>query len=199
MNLHIRSHRSAPGAPLLLLALALVAATVTAGCGDKNLILRIDLLSFLTPEERHAHYGPVPAGITDSVEVVQSRRLNLLPGLQDVTTVTSVQIEVAAIVDNLTGAGSGRIAVYLSPVGTDPFVADSTPVVGTFVVNGAMADTIETIRVGDAELAELFTGKEAQIGIRLVLNSAPGVDPMEGDITITTLRAVVTASEAIFE
>ena len=197
MNPTIRPRRPAHAAPLVLLACALAAACL-AGCGDKSLIIRVDLLTFLTADEKESHYGPVPPGISDSVEVVQSRRLNLLPGLDGVSTVTDVQVEVGAIIANLTGSGSGRIAVHLSPAGTDPFVADSTPVVGTFTVNGAMADTIETIVVGDAELAELFTGKEAQIGIRLVLDSGVGVQPLEGDITLTTLRAVVTAKEAVF-
>ncbi len=198
MNPIIRSRRPAPAASLLLLACVLAAA-IAVGCGDKSLIVRVDLLTFLTADEQETHYGPVPPGISDSIEVVQSRRLNLLPGLDDVSTVTDVQVEVGAIITNLTGSGSGRISVHLSPAGTDPFVADSTPVVGTFTVNGAMADTIETIVVGDAELAELFTGKEAQIGIRLVLNSGVGLEPMEGDIKLTTLRAVVTAKEAVFE
>ena len=69
MNPHIRSPRPARPAPRPLLAFALaLAVAFAAGCGDKTLILRVDLLSFLTPEEQDAHYGPVPAGITDSVE-----------------------------------------------------------------------------------------------------------------------------------
>jgi len=197
MNPTIRSRRPAPAALSVLLACGL-AAVLAVGCGDKSLIVRVDLLTFLTPDEQEAHYGPVPAGLSDSADVVQSRRINLLPGLDDVSVVTDVQVEVGAIITNLTGSGSGRVSVYLSPAGTDPFVVDTTPVVGTFTVNGAMSDTIETIVVGDAELAELFTGKEAQIGIRVVLNSGVGVDPMEGDLRLTTLRAVVTAKQDVF-
>ena len=187
-----------PIRPALLAAVALVAALGLAGCGDRSLILRVDLLSFLAPAERQSHYGPVPPGISDSANVVAGRRLNLLPGLEDVTSVTDVQLEVAAVVNNQTGSGTGRLAVYLSAAGTDPFVADPTPIVATFAVNGAMADTIETITVGDAELAELFTSKEAQIGIRVVLDSGASVDPLEGDVVITTLRAIVTARQDVF-
>jgi len=190
--------RPAPVALVGLLACTL-AAVLAAGCGDRNLIVRADLLSFLTPEEKEAHYGPIPAGVSGSFEVVQSRRLNLLPGLDAVTTVTDVQVEVGAVLVNLTGTGTGRIAVHLSPAGTDPFVEDTTPVVGTFAVNGAMSDTIETVVVGDSDLEALFTSKEAQIGIRVVLNSGVGVDPLEGDLTLTTLRAVVTGKQAVIE
>lgn len=177
----------------------LACAIALAGCGDKNLILRVDLLSFLSAGERQAHYGPIPPAFADSFAVVSSRRLNLLPGLEDVTQVTDVSLEVGAVVNNLTGAGSGRIAVYLSPEGTDPFVVDTTPIIGTFNVTGAMSDTIETITVGDSTLAALFTSKSAQLGIRVVLNSNVGVDPLEGDVVLTRLRAVVTARDAVFE
>jgi hypothetical protein len=188
-----------PIRPALLAAGACaVAAVVLAGCGDRSLILRIDLLSFLAPEERQSHYGPVPPGVSDSAAVVAGRRLNLLPGLEDVTRVSDVQLEMAAIVNNQTGSGTGRIAVYLSRAGTDPFTADPTPIVASFAVNGAMADTIEILRVGDEDLADLFTAKEAQLGIRIVLDSGAGVEPLEGDVVLTTLRAIVATREDIF-
>lgn len=178
---------------------ALAVAAALAGCGDRNLILRVDILSFLSPAEKSAHYGPVLPGLADSVEVVDGRRLNLLPGLEDVTNVADVQLEMAAIVHNQTGSGSGRIAIYLSPEGTDPFVADTTPIVADFAVSGAMSDTVETVTVGDADLAALFTAKEAQLGIRVTFDSAPGVESLEGDIELTLLRATVTARQAVFE
>lgn len=192
MRSPIRPARSA-----LVAVGALAVAVALAGCGDKNLILRVDLLSFLDPAERTAHYGPVPGGLADSVDAVDARRLNLLPGLEDVTAVTDVQLEIGAVVANLTGAGTGRVAVYLSPEGTDPFTTDTTPLTASFAVNGAMADTIETITVGDPELAALFTAKQAQLGIRVALQSA-GPQPLEGDVVITRLRAVVTARDAVF-
>jgi hypothetical protein len=192
-----------PGFPPVRSALVAVAAialaAVLAGCGNKNLILRVDLLSFLDAGEQASHYGPLPGGLADSIEVVSGRRLNLLPGLQDVTAVTDVQLEVGAVVNNQTGAGTGRIAVYLSPEGTDPFTTDTSPIVGTFAVNGAMSDTIETITVGDAELAALFTAKQVQIGIRVSLDSAVGPTPLEGDVVLTRLRAIVTARDAVFD
>lgn len=190
LNLPIRSSLAG--------ALALVVAVALAGCGDRALILRVDLLSFLSAGERATHYGPVPPGISDSANVVTGRRLNLLPGLESVTRVTDVQLEVGAIVNNQTGSGTGRIAVHLSPAGTDPFTTDTTPIIGTFAVSGAMSDTIETITVGDAELAALFTAKEAELGIRVVLQSAAGLQPLEGDVVLTRLHAIVTARQDVF-
>ena len=187
-----------PAAPVVALALAFAGSLLLAGCGDRALILRVDLLSFLAPGETQVHYGPIPGGLSDSADVVSGRRLNLLPGLESVTRVNDVQLEVGAVVNNQTGAGSGRIAIYRSAAGTDPFTSDPTPIVGTFAVNGAMADTIETIVVGDEELAALFTAKEAEMGIRVVLDSAPGVTPLEGDVVLTRLRAIVTARQDVF-
>ena len=59
MRTRLDSFRAAPA---LLAALALGAVLVLAGCGDKNLILTVDILSFLSPAETSGHYGPIPAG-----------------------------------------------------------------------------------------------------------------------------------------
>src|SRR5262245_5307998 len=84
---------------IVLAGLALAAC----GCGDRSLILRIDLLSFLDPADTHATYGPVPGGLTDSVTVTAARRLDLLPGLRDVTVVRDVTLYITSLFRNQTG------------------------------------------------------------------------------------------------
>ena len=113
------AHASRGRAAGVLTSLALAAAAVAvlailAGCGNRNLILRVDLLSFLDPADTQAHYGPVPGGLSDSVTVTAARRINLLPGLKDVTVVQDVTVYVAGEFHNLTGTGSGTLKVFLS-------------------------------------------------------------------------------------
>ena len=48
---------------------------------------------------------------------------------------------------------------------------------------------------GDSELADLFLGKTAEIGIRLTLQATTG--PLEGDFALTTLKAIVTAKQDV--
>jgi hypothetical protein len=186
--------RMRPGKPLALLA-ALVLAVALAGCGDHSLILRVDLLSFLTPAETQAHYGPIPGGVTDSVTVASSRTINLLPGINDVTTVSSVTIDAVGTFANQTGSGSGVVKIFVSAEGTDPFTTDTTPIVLPITLAPATTDSVAVTIAGDSELADLFLGKTAEIGIRMTLHSVTG--PLEGDFALTTLKAIVTAKQDV--
>lgn len=182
------------GKTILLLA-ALALAGALAGCGDHSLILRVDLLSFLTPAETQAHYGPIPGGVTDSVTVAASRSINLLPGIRDVTTVSDVSVDAVGKFVNATGSGTGVVRIYISAEGTDPFTTDTTPIVLPITLAPATTDSVAVTISGDSELADLFLGKTAQLGIRLTLQSTVG--PLEGDFALTTLKAIVTAKQNV--
>jgi hypothetical protein len=187
------SFRSRPARALALVGL--VGALVLAGCGAKSLILRIDILSFLTPAETQSHYGPIPGGLADSLNVV-SRSLSLLPGVKDITTVQSVSIDAAAVLANTTGSGTGYVKIYLSPEGTDPFTTDTTPIVLPVTLAPATNDTVQVSIAGDSQLAQLFLADKAQLGIRVALNAAVG-PAVEGDFKLTELKAIVIAKQNI--
>jgi hypothetical protein len=171
-------------------------ALLAAGCGDKSLILRVDLLSFLSPSEKSAHYGPVPGGLSDSITVTPSRAISLLPGIKDITSVSDVTIDAAGTFANTTGSGTGTVKIFVSAEGTDPFTTDPTPIVLPVTLAPATTDTVAVTISGDSQLAALFLGDKAQLGIRVTLNSAVG-PALEGDFTLITLRAIVTAKQNI--
>jgi len=60
----------------------------------------------------------------------------------------------------------------------------------------ATTDTVSVTIAGDSQLAALFLGDKAQLGIRVTLNSAAG-PALEGDFTLITLKAIVTAKQNI--
>jgi hypothetical protein len=174
---------------------ALVVGLAVAGCGAKSLILRIDILSFLAPAERQSHYGPIPGGLSDSV-VVTSRSLSLLPGVKDITTVKDVSLDAAGVFANATGSGTGYVKIFLSTEGTDPFTTDTTPIILPVTLTPASNDTVKVSIAGDQQLAALFLADKAQLGIRVSLSAAVG-PPVEGDFTLTELKAIVTATQNI--
>jgi hypothetical protein len=178
-----------------LLALLAVALLAGAGCGDHQLILTVDILSFLTPAETSGHYGPIPGGVTDSLTIA-ARGIDLLPGINDITSVTDVKITAAAEFANATGSGTATVKVFVSPEGTDPFTADTTPIVLPVTLAPATTDTVSVTVAGDTELAGLFLGDKAELGIRVTFNSAPG-PALEGDFRLVTLSAVVTARQDV--
>ena len=166
------------------------------GCGDKNLILRVDLLSFLDPATTQGHYGPIPGGITDSATVADVS-VNLVPGISSVTTVESADIDVAAEFRNLTGSGGGTVRVYFSDAATDPLT--TPPIVVPVTLFPDSTTTVELTVAGDPRIANLFTGESLRMALRLVLSSGAGPDSLEGDAVLTRLRAVVVAGQAVFE
>lgn len=192
----MRSRFGIPRRALAWSSLVLVlGGFLAAGCGDKSLILRIDLLSFLSPSEKTAHYGPIPGGLSDSVTVT-SRAISLLPGIKDITSVSDVTIDAAGTFANTTGSGTGTVKIFVSAEGTDPFTTDTTPIVLPVTLAPATTDTVSVTVGGDAQLAALFLGDKAQLGIRVTLNSAVG-PALEGDFTLITLRAIVTAKQNV--
>lgn len=192
----MRSRFGIPRRALAWSSLVLVlGGFLAAGCGDKSLILRIDLLSFLSPSEKTAHYGPIPGGLSDSVTVT-SRAISLLPGIKDITSVSDVTIDAAGTFANTTGSGAGTVKIFVSAEGTDPFTTDTTPIVLPVTLAPATTDTVSVTVGGDAQLAALFLGDKAQLGIRVTLNSAVG-PALEGDFTLITLRAIVTAKQNV--
>ena len=185
------------GAALLVTACALLGGLVLAGCGDKSLILRVDILSFLSPTDKQAHYGPVPGGLSDSVTVTAARSLSLLPGIKDITVVQNVEVDAEGVFANTTGSGTGTVKIFLSPEGTDPFTADTTPIVLPVTLAPARNDTVRVSISGDQQLKDLFVADKAELGIRATLAAAAGPQPVEGDFTLTVLRAVVTAKQGV--
>ena len=180
----------------LFLAIAGCLFLTVAGCGDKNLILRIDLLSFLDPGVTSGHYGPIPPGVSDSV-TISNITVNLVPGISSVTTVESADIEIEALVANTTGSGSGQLRVYFSDGATDPLT--TSPVVLPVTLSPATTDTLSVTVAGDPRIAALFTGDKLQMAVRVALTSGVGPAALEGDFQLTKLRATVTAGQAVFE
>src|SRR5258705_10565626 len=105
---------------LLLLPLLL------GGCGDRSLILTVDVLSFLSPSDVSQSYS-IPGGFSADTEDVGSESDNLLPGVKDVTEVVSATLKIGASFDNQTGTASGTLLIYIASAdSTDPFT--TTPI-----------------------------------------------------------------------
>ena len=80
---------------ILLLA---AAAILLAGCGDRNLVLRVDVLSFIDPGSRQQSFGPIsPGGSTGEIALVDNQEINLLAGLGDATGLEAVTFTCDAI------------------------------------------------------------------------------------------------------
>src|SRR5215475_7200843 len=111
-------------AALSAVMIGLLAASVT-GCGDRSLILTVNILSFLDASQTTTNYS-VPGGLPSVTIDVADQTVNLLQGIDDATDVVSATLDVAASFDNQTGTASGTLLFYAVPSDTTP-VFSSTP------------------------------------------------------------------------
>lgn len=162
------------------------------GCGDRNLIMKVDVHSFLDASETEGFYGPVPAGLTGSTTYTTARDVNLLSGVEGIVAVESVDISLSGVFDNATGAGDALfVAVFRRPSGE---AVDSLVV--PVRLEPAGRDTLEAQLTGSAALAELLTGSQVRLDLRLDLAAdAPpaNLDPLAGEFALTRFLAVLVA------
>jgi hypothetical protein len=158
------------------------------GCGNRNLILTIDILSFMDPGSRTVNYGPIPLTPSDTVEVF-SDSLNLLQGVSDVTRVMSASLDVAASFDNTSGAATGDVLIYFAAADSaDPFT--TTPIADIpFQLFAGQITNVSTHIEASPALAEVLTHDRAKVGLRIIINGTSF--PIQGTETLTKLTATV--------
>jgi hypothetical protein len=179
-------------------ALILVAAAALAlgGCGNHNLVLQVDVLSYLDPTLTALSFGPVPpapGGIaTGEIPLVDDEAINLIDGLNSVTEVHSVSIVLSAIVRDSTGSGSDTLRLYASDEDTHP---RATPPVLEQVVTlvPGRTDTLEVLAPADPRVADLFVQRRMRLSVTTSLRGPESGDPLNGRVVLRTLDAIVIA------
>ena len=176
-----------------LLALPLL----LGGCGDRSLILTVDVLSFLSPADVSQSYS-VPGGIPSTTVDVASESVSLLPGVEDVTEVSSATLKIAASFDNQTGTASGTVLIYIASAdSTDPFT--TTPIASLPVTLTPGNVTNVSTEVSSIQLAQALVHASARVGIRINFDSTatPPLQFVTGTETITQLLATVITKKKL--
>jgi hypothetical protein len=168
---------------------------VIVGCGDKSLILTIDLLSFIDPALVTTPYGPIaPDTPTTTVDFI-NENVNLLEGIEDATRVASAKITVAAEIVNETGNASGRLVVHIDSAGTDDPLAGE-PIIDIPVnLRPGQTTTVRDEVKTTPELIDVLTQSAARIAVRFTFNTIGSAAAVEGNATLTQLLAVVVTKQ----
>jgi hypothetical protein len=179
---------------------ALLAIAALAGCGDRNLVLRVDILSFLDPAATQGSFGPVPAvpgGFTTGEQpLVDDVSINLLDGIGDVATVQSVTFSVSAVFHDSTGSGEDTIRVYLSDTATDPRA--TVPVLTMpIVLTPGQSDTVAAVLDGDPRVADLFVQRRMRMSVTTSLRGPASGPDLNGRFHMLALDAIVIAARRI--
>ena len=158
------------------------------GCGNRNLILTVDILSFMDPGSKVVDYS-IPAPIpSDTVEVFADS-LNLLQGVGDVTRAVSASMDIAASFDNTSGAATGDLLIYIAAAdAANPFTTSPFADVPFTLLPGQVTN-VSTHVEASAALAEALTHDRAMVGVRVVFNGTSF--PIQGTETLTQLTATV--------
>jgi hypothetical protein len=169
----------------------LILPLLLSGCGDRSLILTVDVLSFLSPSDVTQAYS-VPGGLPSTTMDVASEGVNLLPGVEDVTDVVSATLKIGASFDNQTGTASGVLLIYIAAAdSTDPFT--TTPIANLpFSLTPGNVTNVST-EVSSVALAQALVHESARVGVRITFDSTatPPLQFVAGTETITQLLAVV--------
>ncbi|MBI5711473.1 MAG: hypothetical protein HZC42_14400 [Candidatus Eisenbacteria bacterium] len=178
-----------------------LAALALAGCGDRHLILNVDVLSYLDPADTQAAFGPVPPipGGFESGEqpLVSDATINLLEGMNSVAAVQTVSITMAAVVSDSSGSGLDTLRVYASDVDTDPLT--TAPLIeSAFALQPGVTDTVQVELPADPRVAALFTQRQMRLTITTSLHGPSAGDPLNGRIRLSRLDAVVVAGRKGF-
>lgn len=177
---------------------ALPLALVLAGCGEGRFILNVDVLSFMDPADTVQPYGPIPAGLSGSVQSTPFE-FNTPEGIGGQTLIESVIVTAAADLDNQTGSADVVFQIFFDTVAANLY--SGTPAIEDSVTlaPGAVTPVSFSEPVPDAFLG-LFNSASVVAGVRVVFQSNdPPLGPdLEGVSHITQLMARIVASEDVF-
>jgi len=184
-------------APILVAA----AALALVGCGDRNLVLKVDVLSYMDPAYTAASFGPVPpvpgGFATGEVPLVDGVTINLLDGLSSVAEVRSVTLFLSAVVHDSTGTGLDTLRVYVSqeeiePIWTPPIIEQAVS------LQPGETDSIEVTLPADERVAGLFMGRKLRLTVTNSVRGPESGDPLNGRLVVRALDAIVIAGRKAF-
>jgi hypothetical protein len=178
------------------LILVAIAALAVIGCGAHNLVLNVDVLSYLDPTLRSLPFGPVPpapGGIaTGELALVDDESINLLDGLSSVAEVRSVSVVLSAIVVDSTGSGADTLRIYASAEDTAPRATPPIVEQAVTLVPG-VTDTLNVTVPADSRVADLFVRRKLRLSVTTSLRGPVSGNPLNGRVVLRALDAIVVA------
>ena len=107
--------------------LVLAAAAMLTGCGDRNLIVHVDVLSYLDPAVTQIPVGPIPpqggGGVfTGEIPIIQNAEVNLIDGTSSIAEVQNITVTMTVVSTGVTGSGADTLRLYMAAPGQDPVV-----------------------------------------------------------------------------
>jgi hypothetical protein len=178
-------------------AVCLLALAALAGCGDRNLVIDVDVLSYLDADLTNITFGPIPAvpgGLASGeVTIFKDVIVNLLEKPSNFASVQNVSLTMEATVFDSTGAGQDTVRLYMSDPATDPLTTVPVAVLAVDLQPGQTTKT-EVAIDGDSRVVSLFDGSQMRMCVTTSVRGPASGDDLNGRLTLSKLRALLIAN-----
>ena len=172
------------------------AAVMLAGCGDRNLVLKVDVLSYTDPASRSTNFGPIPAVpggfVTPEIAVIDDKHISLLQGLSDAVNITSVTLSLGALAIDVDGSGQATVRIYMSDEQTSP-QATAPVLTQVITLSPGQTETVRAVLGDDPRVKALFAGKQLRMSVTTALRGPASGPPLSGQFVFTAIDGVVIA------
>jgi hypothetical protein len=182
--------------PAALAALVLL----LAGCGGHNVIVKVDILSFMDPSSRQQSFGPIPAapgGLASGETRLLDQNFNLVQGLSDAVNIQSVSVDVGGTVNTFTGSGEDTVRVYLSDPATDPLTTPPVIVQALALTSGTVTPLTATL-ADDPRVNGLFAARQIRVGVTFSLRGPASGAALTGQLSLTKLVGIIVAGQRAY-
>lgn len=184
---------------------AVAAALAFAGCGDNEVLVNVDILSFIDADQQSGDYA-APPGLVMPPLAIEPQAITLPEGLAGAIDMTRLELSFSMDFagDAQSGEGLAEIRLYIAPsdsglVGSD--VYQTEPVYTGVVALGTGTTTTHTglVEANEAnDLLSIFEGGGFLLGIAFVIDTSASLDPVSGRWTIRRMEALVAGTGDVF-
>ena len=178
-------------------ALILAAALGSAACGEGRAIFNVNVLSFISPSGGDTIQYNVPGIIATSADSsIPPQKVLLPPGLGK-SSVDSVQVTGAAIIENTTGTGSIQFRIYFSKSAANVYT--TTPyIAANGTISGPQPSVVQLLPPTAVSLADsVFDADTLWVGVRAGITTNVGPNLL-GRVRLTVLGLRVVLQDKIF-
>jgi len=184
--------------------LALTVAIALTGCGANEVVVSVNLLSFIDPEEQTGPYA-APPGVILPPETIEPQTISLVEGLPNAVNMERVELtfSIDFAGDPSTGDGTAEVRLYFADPdsGNGSAVYQTQPVyTGVATLTGGtttqLSSTFEATQANG--LLPLFQSGQFSFGMAIVYDASGSIDPVVGTWTLTRIDAVVVGTGDVF-
>ena len=178
-------------------ALIVVGALFSAACGEGRAIFNVDVLSFIQPSGKDTiRYNLATALAVSADSFITPQKVSLPPGLGK-SSVDSVQVTAAAVIENTTGTGSIQFQVYFAKDSANVYT--TTPyITANGTISGTQPSTVPLLPPTSVALSDsVFNTDQLWVGVHagIAKNAGPN---LVGRVRLTTLTLRVVLQDKIF-